>query len=538
MEEPKVEIFNGKKKSFFKKCWKLLVGGLLVLIIILFGLALFFGKGNGGSSSRPSQDNIIQKSFSGLDSLVHDKNDDNITPTDIFPFTYKIGQDGYMYTVVNGQDFLTEFTSWGGHGEAMAGSHVEGNNKSNFRVLILPSGKTIEVRGNGNGVCDFGEVCGAPLSDIKANELWYMANYPHMKLIAIERDSNQDTSFYIPGEQRAWRLHFSFDGGLDFNLQHAGELSPEITQLIKDSGQSSVLQTTQYTRLSKKIDIPAGIKLARPQIMGGEPKNIGGQTIYAAIAQTEWTITKTKISDNAQDCQWKNYFTADIQAKMQKVLDTELVNPLKYGLFMAASGGFKISPETVSEGTLCASDSITTNEKFTKLSANNSFGFYKVNGANHPLGDVFSVYPIHKDSIAYQKYKDQFAPSADFMFRRGHDVSGFTNTQEKIVMSQGAKKYIMNNLSGEVVDLTAANDTPDNDHFIVKIEQGDNGASDMPIGKYFGVRYRLEKDRLVVVWGGLADSQSAVTLPAVIPANATCDGQTYSCYIHDFSSFK
>lgn len=530
MEEPKEEMFNDQKKSFSKKHRKLLIGGILIFIsiIIFSGWHKFFDERNDAPLGTSGQSNNSSKTK---------KNNEKIIPTDIFPFTYKIKDDGYMYTVVNGQDFLTEFTAWGGHSEAMAGSHVEGNNKSNFRVLITPAGKTKEVRGNNNGICDFGEVCGTTLDDIRANELWYMANYPNMKLVVISRDSNQDTSFYIPGEQRAWRLQFSFDGGLDFSLQHAGELSPELIRLIEDSGQNSLLQTTQYTRLKKPIKIPAGIRLARPQIMGSQDtKVIDGQTIYAAVAQTEWTITKTKNADRSVACQW-NYFTADFQEKMQKVLDNELVNPLQYGLFMAASGGSKILPETVSEGKLCASDSIVAVSDFTKLSANNSSGFYKVDSGNHPLGGVFSVYPIHKDSAAYQKYKDLFVPGAEFMFRRGQDVSGFTSTREKIVMKQGDKKYTMSNLSGEVVDLTTANDMPENDHFIVKIEQGDNGAVDMPIGKYFGVRYRLEEKRLIVSWGDLADSQSAVELPAKIPADVSCD-ETYSCYIHDFRLFK
>jgi hypothetical protein len=99
----------------------------------------------------------------------------------------------------------------------------------------------------------------------------------------------------------------------------------------------------------------------------------------------------------------------------------------------------------------------------------------------------------------------------------------------------------MHDLSGQVIDMTTATDTAQNDHFTVRIDRGDNGgtAATMPIGKYVGVRYKIEKDRVVVAWGELADSAAAVKLPDSIPASGvTCDGQTYSCYIHDFSLFK
>ncbi|MGH7249815.1 MAG: hypothetical protein ACREGC_02475, partial [Minisyncoccia bacterium] len=428
-----------------------------------------------------------------------------VTPTTIFPFKYTIKPDGYLYADVNGQDYLAEFTAWGGHGLAMAGGHVEGNNKSNFRVHILPAGKSVELQGNGNGKCDAGENCGATLADIKANELWYTANYPHMKLIAVEHDITQDTSPYIPGETPEWRLFFSFDGGLQLNLQHTGEMSPDLIKLIKDSGQSSILDTTKQTNLSKPVDIPDGIKLARPQIIAGMSQQVGGQTYYPAIAQTEWSIVASQPTSMAEDCEWKNYFTTNIQAKMQKVLDTELTKPLPYGFFVSASGGSTITAETASEGALCTSDSINTAGNFDHLSANNSFGYYQVNGSNHPLGDVFTVFPIHKDSAAYKANASKFVTSADFMFRHGNDVAGFAgNTHYNIVMKQGSTTYTMNDLVGQVVDLTTAQDTTSNDHFIVKIDRGDNGGANMPIGKYFGVRYKIEKDKLIVAWGDLA----------------------------------
>lgn len=473
-----------------------------------------------------------------------------ISATSQLPFKYTIKPDGYLYTLVNGQEFLTEFTAWGGHAFAQAGGHVEGNNKSNFGVHILPTGQTLEVMGNGDGVCDSGELCGATLANIRSNELWYTATYPHMKLVGISRDQMHMPSPYIPGEPGQWRLFFAFDGGLNLQLQHVAELSPQLIQLIKKSGQASTLNipTNSYGRgqipFRKPVNVPNGINLARPEIIQLAANQVGGQTVYAADAQTEWSIVPTQPMDRRETCQW-NYFTPSMRAQMQKVLDTELLKPVPRGRFSSgADQGVGI--ESAAEGVLCASDSIQTSPGlFTQLSANNSFGFFQVDTANHPSGKVFSVFPVHSNSAAYQANRALYSPGARFMFRTGPDISGFSNTANfQIALKEGSRTYTFQDLTGEIVDLAAAADTVKNNHFIVKIYRV-KGSSEQPsstgsilVGKYFGVRYRLEQSRVVVAWGDLSDSQSSVVLPDPIPAKANCSSSGYSCYIHDFSLFR
>ncbi len=473
-----------------------------------------------------------------------------ITATSQLPFKYSIKPDGYLYSLVNGQEFLTEFTAWGGHAFAQAGGHLEGNNKSNFAVHILPKGQTVEVLGNSDGVCDSGELCGATLANIRSNELWYTATYPHMKLIGFSRDQMRTPSPYIPGEPGQWRLFFSFDGGLNLQLQHVAELSPQLIQLIKNSGQALALNisTNSYGRgpvpLRKPVSLPDGIKLARPEIIQLAMNQVGGQNVYAADAQTEWSIVPTQPIDRRETCQW-NYFTPAMRAKMQKILDTELLKPIPGGRFVSGAGG-GVGIESAAEGVLCASDSFQTSPGlFTQISANNSFGFFQVNSSNHPSGRVFSVFPIHTTSAAYQANKALYSPGAQYMFRTGPDISGFSNTSNfQIVLKEASQTYTLQDLTGEIVDLATSTDTVKNNHFTVKIYRV--GGSSEPasssgsalLGKYFGVRYRLEKSRAIVAWGDLSDSQAGVVLPPAIPANADCSSAAFSCYIHDFSLFR
>ncbi len=457
----------------------------------------------------------------------------------VLPFANTIESSGLLTATVNGQKFPVEFTSWGGHSLPHAGGHVEGNNKSNFRIHILPKDSSVELSGNGNGTCDSNELCGVTAATAKANAPWYTAQNKGMKLIALEHQTSQDLSPYIPGETPQWRLYFSFDGGLDLNLQHSGEIAPELLQLIHASGQDSVLGATQYTKLTKPIDVSLGMKLARPQIIAVQSKVIGGQKLYQADAQTEWNITPTMVTSKVIDCQWK-YFPSGIQKQLQAAMDAELINPDAYGLFSGTGAVGKVGVEGAAEGSLCASDSITFNN-YTKISSNNSFGYYQITDATQATGEVMAVYPISKNSAAYGANKSSYASSSvDFMFRRGADVSGFADTHNfSFSLKQGSKAYTMRDLSGEIVDMATAADTAQNDHFTVRIDRGDNGgtAATMPVGKYVGVRYKIEKDKVIAQYGELADTQAGVKLPGAIPDNATCNAG-YVCYIHDFSLLK
>lgn len=457
--------------------------------------------------------------------------------TAVLPFKNSVSS-GSLYALADSQKYSVEFTSWGAHSLPHAGGHVEGNNKSNFRVHIAPTSKTINIS-TGSNSCNVGtELCGVTATDAKANTLWYTAENKGMKLIAVEHLTNQDLSPYIPGEGTQWRLYFSFDGGLDLNLQHTGEISPELLQLIHASGQDSILEATQYTKLNKPVDVALGTKLARPQIIAVQSKQINGSTYYQADAQTEWSITPTMQTSKEQTCQWK-YFSSDIQKQMQNVLDNELTHPETYGLFSGSGSNGSVGVEGAAEGSLCASDTIGYSI-YSKISSNSSFGYYQVNDAVKATGEVMAVYPISKTSAAYQANKAAFVSSADFMFRRGADVSGFADTKNfSFSLSQGSKTYTMRDLSGEVIDMPLASDTAANDHFTVRIDRGDNGgtATTMPIGKYVGVRYKIRKDRVIMQYGELADTTSAVKLPGAIPDNATCNAD-YFCYIHDFSLLK
>jgi hypothetical protein len=457
--------------------------------------------------------------------------------TAVLPFKNSVS-DGSLYALTDSQKYTVEFTAWGAHSLPHAGGHVEGNNKSNFRVHIAPSGKSVNITTGSTSCNTTTDLCGVTATDAKANTIWYTAESKGMKLIAIEHLTNQDLSPYLPGEGTQWRLYFSFDGGLDLNLQHTGEVSPELLQLIHVSGQDSILEATGYTKLGKPVDVALGTKLARPQIIAVQSKQMNGSTFYQADAQTEWSITPTMQTSKDQTCQWK-YFTSDIQKQMQTVMDNELTHPQTYGLFSGSGSSAAVGVEGASEGSLCASNTIAY-DNYSKISSNDSFGYYQINDAAKASGEVMAVYPINKTTAGYQTNKASFVSSADFMFRRGADVSGFANTKNfSFSLSQGAKTYTMRDLSGEVIDMPTAADTTSNDHFTARIDRGDNGgsAANMPIGKYVGVRYKIEKDKVVMQYGELADTASAVKLPATIPDAATCSGN-YLCYIHDFSLLK
>jgi hypothetical protein len=519
---------NNRAKPSSKKQFILIGAACFVGLILIFGIIHVLTKKP--NSNYHAGDNGNQQSAQSKPGQY--------SATAVLPFPNTVKSNGQLYATVNGQDYPTEFTAWGGHSLPHAGGHVEGNNKSNFRIHIEPSGKTVNMS-NGSSTCGATDLCGVTAADAKANAPWYLAENSGMKLIAVEKVANQDLSPYIPGEGIQHRLYFSFDGGLNLNLQHVGEISPELLQLIHASGQDAALEASQYTQLTKPVDVSKGTKLARPQIIAVQSKQIAGHTIYQADAQTEWSITPTMVTTKDIACQW-NYFSSDIKKQMQSVLDTELTHPSPNGIFAGTGTGNSVGVEAAAEGSLCASDTIAYSN-YSKISSNNSFGYYKVNDSTQATGEVMAVYPINKTSAAYKANQSSYASSnVDFMFRRGVDVSGFANTSNfSFSLSEGSKTYAMHELSGEVLDMPTAADTSSNDHFTVHIDRGDNGATaaTMPIGKFVGIRYKIQKDKVVMQYGQLADTAAAVKLPAAIPDNATCNAD-YACYIHDFSLLK
>jgi hypothetical protein len=517
---------NNSSKTDSKKKPLVIAVACLVGIIIMAGAVYVLTKKHPSTYHAAVDDHMQQIS------------DQAALNTAVLPFKNTIKSDGLLYATVNGQDYPTEFTSWGGHSLPHAGGHVEGNNKSNFRIHIEPSDKIVNMA-TGGSVCSVTDLCGITAANARASAPWYTAENSGMKLIAVEKLASQNLSSYIPGEGMQLRLFFSFDGGLDLNLQHVGEISPELLQLIHTSGQDSALVATQYTKLAKPVEVSKGMALARPQIISVQSKVIGGQMIYQADAQTEWSITPTMVKSKDIACQW-NYFSDTLKKQLQAAMDTELTHPNPNGLFSGAGKSGSTGVEGAAEGTLCASATIAY-DNYSKISSDNSFGYYQINDAIKASGEVMAVYPINKASVAYQANKAAYASSSvDFMFRRGTDVSGFADTSHfSFNLAQGAKTYTMHDLSGEVIDMPAATDTVTHDHFTVRIDRGDNGASvaSMPIGKYVGVRYIIEKDKVVAQYSDLADTAAAVKLPDVIADTATCGG-VYVCYIHDFSLLK
>lgn len=535
-QSPETELAPAKpiaaspsKRKLSKRTLIIIGASLIVLLIAAFGIIR-------AATKKPTSDSISRDTTQVQPS---DKNKPGSYTADAaLPFASTIQSTGLLTATVNGQNYPVEFTSWGAHSLAHAGGHVEGNNKSNFRAHILPKDKSVELYGNGNGTCDSDELCGVAAVDAKANTVWYTARNKDMKLIALEHLTNQDMSPYIPGETPQWRLYFSFEGNLDLNLQHTGEISPELLQLIHASGQDGILEATQYTKLDKPVEVPLNTRLARPQITFSQSKVIGGRTIYQADAQVEWNVTPTMINSKDLDCQWK-YFPAAVQKQMQTVLDRLLTHPDPHGLFAGTGASTGFGLEGTAEGTLCASNSIAYNN-YTKISSDNSFGYYHVNDASRASGEVMAVYPISKNSAAYRANKSSYVSSADFMFRRGGDVSGFADTKNfSFKLKQGSRTYTMRDLSGQVIDMTTAADTVQNDHFTVHIDRGDNGGTSatMPIGKYVGVRYKIQKDKVIMQYSELADTATAVKLPSPIPDGAACNTDNI-CYIHDFSLLR
>ncbi len=456
------------------------------------------------------------------------------------PLEHTFGDDGRLYTIVNGEEFITEFGAWGTHGAGHTG-HLEGDAKTNWSIYIRPQEHLKEISSgqngtdiDGDGICEEGETCGVTAEVALANAPWYVAQHDGMVLTAVTHDSGQvNMQDYVVGETMEWMLALQVCG-INFNIFHIGQLSDELLTLLAERYGNEVIDAPQDVNFDwlwmDPIEIPRGMIMARPQVTFSFSTEVDGETLYYAHAQAEWNANDSYACDNiggfCSECSYQ-YFSEDDQAELQGALDINLMEPITYGRFLSygPSTGQPATIYSAAHGELCAADNFVNDgspESFTKLSNSGSYTWVDTPMEN-PVRDYFAIFEIKKDGGAYQSIEEYYTSSdVDYMFLRSHvdDISGrpsgYTSGQ------------------GEVISI---DDNADEGSFIVRTRSPHTLPETDPGSQYFAASYRLESDRLIVHWGESNSMLESVVTPDPIPDEVTCNGDPYFCYNHDFSNF-
>lgn len=458
------------------------------------------------------------------------------------PMAHEFDAQGKLWVRQGPERHPVTFGAWGGHAAGHTG-HVEGDNKANFRVLLRPTGKIVELvgnrdhneNGNGNGVCEPGEGCGVTAEDAFAFAPWYVA--PRDLYIGGFARDPPVKGEYLPGQDKA-RL-FLFAPGMSLTLQHVGKVSDALVQILRDAGQEGILDTPAgqgEVFLKAPVAVPQGTVIARPQIaQGGEPASVGGKEIFYATAQTEWNWSTTAVSDDGHaplPCQY-GLFSADDQRAFQRALDSEIRDPTPWGPFVAKDAN-GLALETVAEMSACASE-LQDDRNYGALDTQRGYGWFDLLNAN-PRREAFALFPVHRDTVAYDANKARFnSPDVAYMIIRSFQEPGLGPDIRFPLAYAGATQSVRL-LSAEIIDLPEGKATAGPHLMTAKISRMSGFDGPDLTGKYFAIRYDLRSDRVIVAWGSVADTASTVVAPPAPPAGAVaCDAAPYSCYTHDIS---
>jgi len=456
---------------------------------------------------------------------------------DSLPFKHEFDpSDERLYAVVNEQKFVAEFSGWGSHANGHTG-HGEGDAKSNYSIYLTPENEQIEFsnhannpNGNNDDFCDPGESCGITANVALKHAVWYYA--PHdMKLVRVNPSEGIDTSgSYIEGEASQWVIDFTV-GDTNFKLDHVGELSQEIEDLLVSRFGEGVKTNPSSidfnSLLNDHIDIAKGTKLARPQITYSFQSTVNGQVIYYAHSQVEWFVDSSSNPDGT--CFYKNYSVED-QAKLQSAMDANFSTPHPYGRFVGYGSATSVDIYVAAQGKICNRDRFDLSD-YSRLS-NEVSRTWVEKAARH---EALSIYPINKDAKTYQTHAAEYdSTSVNYMFRWLIP----NNSTDVITATDGVQTYRFFDASGEILNL--ADETATSGSFVMKfgdvgtiLVEMENGSPD-PAGMYLGFRYRLAGDKLILTHGELETTLSSVQLPAEIPVNASCSG-SYQCYDHSYT---
>lgn len=443
-------------------------------------------------------------------------NGDSTAPVIDLPFSYTIGVNSLEISTTTGMVVYASPGAFGAHFNPFSGDLL-GDAKSNFMGFFARSMRDMtELAGDGDGVCDDGEVCGywGGLSGdiIRQQTPVYKAKTDAVLRSVILHDGPSDGYFDRP---QHWEIAYTIGSHYRQRIGHLASIAPDLRNKILNAtgiDTDATIYSGQTTHVISSGNIPlkAGDALALPQVFAREVSGFPGYyTSFGNVppwAQMEFPFIDHNKS--AEVCLF-NLMDAAKVTDIQTAMDNDMANPDSPRYSPYANRKWLWG----AEGVLCPAHTSGNPKDFSSIHTRLG-GWTERPTPTSTVDEWFAIVPIIKTAAVYDASNYDSA-SVNHVVAR-HPGPGFPNI-----------KFTMPDMSvvdvvlpaGEVLEETA-------DTLLIKwrLLMG----SDV----YQYVSFFLDSEGLKIKWGDIVATRGDAIKP-VLGSGEVCDGDIVTCYDHE-----
>lgn len=437
------------------------------------------------------------------------------------PFQYTLTSD-YIAIDVGDAVLRTFIGPWGAHTQPHTG-HDDGDKKANWSGFYATSySELTELEGDGDTICQKGEICGVPEGLISSYQAEYAAPDSGMKIHTVQLesvDTGGDT--YISNYQ--WKI----EGNLcryNYTFYHIAKVSSDLRDKMLAAGYTDPWTITSVTSnliTGEPIVLDRGETIGFPHIIAREvPGHPGYYSGSGAFLQTPWAqiefITNRSFHNTEpfyfnDFCPLYLWLTSDQQDALRHILYNDASNP----------GSFRYDHEGLHDWLWKSEMDLWTapgyNYNFNSLYSRLGSWWEDNRSGCVPRSilcdEMFSIFPILKSSDFY-----------DPVLYDSADVSYLAHySQADSVLGPGYKLHWK---WGEVIEPVSPDSISGSMVIKWRIDHTVIAAN------YQAISYRVapELEQLKIRWGSIAADRASVLVPPVPDESESCDGVNLSCF--------
>lgn len=437
--------------------------------------------------------------------------DDAAVSNDI-PFQYAL-TPGYLAIQTPGGVLKTLIGPWGAHTQPHTG-HAEGDAKANWSGLFATRyDELTELAGDGDGICQKGEVCGLPASAIDARIPQYVAPDDNLKIWSA-RVEGIVTAGDTYGSVLQWRIESSLCN-YHYAFGHVGKVAGDLRNKMVAAGYVdpwTIAGITDNLITGDAIFLNNGESIGVPQIIA---KEIAGHAGYymggGAFLQSPWAQIEF-VGHRVYIEPFYAWLPIALQDQLRSILYADAFNPdsFRYDHPFLRDQDWLWRAE-VTLWTAPYSDYNDFSSIFARLG-----GWFENNPGGCTAGsalcdETFSIFPIVKSSPLYDPGRYDSVAVSYLVSKQRPTVAPYIYKWGEVVEPADP-----NGLSGSMI-------------IKWRVENATTVLNYQAISYYLNPAAKLLKIR----WGSIVADRAAAVAPAVPTDTDNCDGTTLTCLNND-----
>ena len=431
------------------------------------------------------------------------------------PFArYSLAADHVVIHTAGG-DISLSIGPWGAHFLPHSG-HMEGDAKANWLgQYAWTLDQLTELEGDGDGICESGEICGISQDDLEARIVDYAAPMDGFQITGVRLEWLHATGEYY-GSTEYWRITGSI-AQYEYRFGHIRGVSADLRNAMMAAGYTdpwTVHAPSDNLITGDPVILRKGQTIARPQTVAvpvaGHP---GYYTGKWTTPETPWQQIEfsTYNRDTRREESFYTWLAPALEDQLAAILQAEGLNPnsFRYHQSFLIDWLWKAEMALSNQPWMDRDD---YSSLFSPLG-----GWWETmggpcDGISDQCDELFSIFPIQKQTVFYDPGLYDH-PEVSYLVARW-------------IRDAVQPKYFF----GEVID------PPDPDPIVGTLVFKWRNFSGELYG-YQGASYRLDRTgRLLrIAWGELVTTEEAVVLPPVPTNTDTCNGATLTCHDHEWN---